>query len=233
MQKIVRSLTAEFLGTFLFAFIAVGVVVVDASRGGQLGLPGIAIAQGLAFAIAVTATLSISGGHINPAVTFGLWLAKKIDGKLGALYVLAQLLAAVLAVVCVRFLLPEVAGEVTNWGTPRISGILTDVQAVAIEAILTLFLVSAVFGTIVAADAPKVGGFAVGLVVLCNVLVGGTLTGAAMNPARAFGPALIAGEWQGHLIFWVGPILGAAVAAAIWGWVLLPTEDPEPGAPEA
>ena len=102
MQKIGRSLTAEFLGTFLFAFIAVGVVVVDASRGGQLGLPGIAIAQGLAFAIAVTATLSISGGHINPAVTFGLWLAKRIGGKLGALYVLAQLLAAVLAVVCVN-----------------------------------------------------------------------------------------------------------------------------------
>ena len=232
MQRIVRSITAEFLGTFLFVFIAVGVVVVDASRGGQPGPVGIAIAQGLAFAIAVTATLSISGGHINPAVTFGLWLAKKIDGKLGALYVLAQLLAAVLAVACVRFLLPEVAGDITNWGTPRVSGILTDVQAVAIEAILTLFLVSAVFGTIIAADAPKVGGFGVGLVVLCNVLVGGTLTGAAMNPARAFGPALIAGEWQGHLIFWVGPILGAAVAAAIWGWVLLPSKDPEPGAPE-
>lgn len=232
MQKTVRSLTAEFLGSFLFVFIAVGIIVVDASRGGQFGVIGIALAQGLAFAIAVTATLSISGGHVNPAVTFGLWLAKKIDGKLGALYVVAQVAAAVLAVLCTRFLLPEVAGDVTNWGVPRISGILTDVQAVAIEAILTMFLLSAVFGTMIAVDAPKIGGFGVGLVVLCNVLVGGTLTGAVMNPARAFGPALIAGEWQGHLIFWVGPMLGAAVAAAIWGWVLLPTQVSGTGLPE-
>jgi aquaporin Z len=225
MQKIVRSLTAEFLGTFFFVFIAVGVVVVDASRGGQLGLVGVALAQGLAFAIAVTAAVRISGGHVNPAVTFGLWLAKKIDGKLGAFYVAVQLLAAVLAALCVRLLIPGVAGDVATWGTPRISGILTDVQAVGIEAMLTLFLVSAVFGTIVAVDAPKVGGMAVGLVVVCNVLVGGTLTGAVTNPARAFGPALVAGEWQGQLIFWIGPALGAAVAAAVWGWILLQKND--------
>ncbi len=141
-------------------------------------------------------------------------------------------MAAAVAGLCVRLLLPAVAGDVASWGVPRVSGILTDVQAVAIEAVLTLILVSAVFGTMIAVDAPKVGGFGVGLAVVCNVLVGSTLTGAAMNPARAFGPALIAGEWQGHLIFWVGPLLGAAVAAALWGWVLLARPAAGTGTPE-
>ena len=87
---------------------------------------------------------------------------------------------------------------------------------------LTFFLVSAVFGTCVNADAPKVGGFGVGLVLVFDILVGGPLTGAAMNPARAFGPALVAGQWVAHVVYWVGPILGGIVAALLWEHVLLP-----------
>jgi aquaporin TIP len=98
-------------------------------------------------------------------------------------------------------------------------------QAVTIEAILTFFLVSAVFGTCVNPDAPKIGGFGVGLVLLFDILVGGPLTGSAVNPARAFGPALISGQWVGQGVYWAGPILGGIVAALLWEHVLLPQRD--------
>jgi aquaporin Z len=222
MRTLIRPLAAEFTGTFTFVFVGAGAIVVDAAKTGQLGLVGVALAQALALAIVITATMHISGGHINPAVTFGLWLAKKMDARSAGLYVVAQLLGAVLAALCVRALLPALAGEVTGYGTPRISGLLTDAQAVGIEGLLTFFLVGAVFGTVVSPEAPKVGGFGVGLVYGFGVLMGGPMTGAAMNPARAFGPALVAGDWQAQLIYWVGPLLGAALAATLWRWVLLP-----------
>jgi aquaporin Z len=185
-------------------------------------LLGIALAHAFAFAVLVTATMNISGGHLNPAITFALWLTKKLDSKMAGLYVGTQLVAAVFAVLCVKFVLPDLAGLHSGYGVPQVSGLIGDTQAVLIEALLTLFLLSAVFGTLVSPEAPKVGGFGVGLALLFAMLVGGTLTGGMMNPARAFGPALISGNWQGHFIYWVGPLLGAAAAAGIWGWVLLP-----------
>jgi aquaporin TIP len=225
MKTLIRPLAAEFLGTFTFVFVSAGAVVVDAAKSGELGLVGVALASAFAYAVAVTATMSISGGHINPAVTFGLWVARKTEPRQAAFYVIAQLLGAVLAALCVRALLPELAGEVTGYGTPRISGLLTDAQAVGIEALLTFFLVGAVFGTAISPAAPRVGGFGVGLVLLFGILVGGPMTGAALNPARAFGPALVAGAWQAHLLYWVGPLLGALLAAVVWRWVLLPEAD--------
>jgi aquaporin Z len=222
MKTIMRALTAEFLGTFAFVFIGAGIIVVDTSRTGEIGLLGIALAHAFAFAVLVTATMNISGGHLNPAITFALWLTKKLDSKMAGLYVGTQLVAAVFAVLCVKFVLPDLAGLHSGYGVPQVSGLIGDTQAVLIEALLTLFLLSAVFGTLVSPEAPKVGGFGVGLALLFAMLVGGTLTGGMMNPARAFGPALISGNWQGHFIYWVGPLLGAAAAAGIWGWVLLP-----------
>lgn len=222
MRTLIRPLAAEFAGTFTFVFVGAGAVVVDAAKAGQLGLVGISLAHACALAVVVTATVGISGGHINPAVTFGLWLARKIDARSAGLYVAAQLVGAALAALCVRALLPELAGEVTGYGTPRISGLLTDAQAVGIEGLLTCVLVGAVFGTILASDAPRIGGLGVGMVYLFGGLVAGPMTGAALNPARAFGPALASGDWQAHVMYWVGPLLGAAVAAAVWRWVLLP-----------
>jgi aquaporin Z len=220
MRNTIRPLAAEFLGTSAFVFIGAGSVVVDAATGGELGVLGVALAHALAFSVMVTATMNISGGHLNPAVTFGVWLAGKIDGKLAGLYVVTQLAAGVLAVLLVRLLLPGMAGGVSGYGVPRISGLITDTQAVLIEAVLTLFLVSAVFGTAVSKEAPRVGGFGIGLVLLFDILVGGPLTGAAMNPARAFGPALVGGQWTGHIIYWIGPLLGAAVAGVVWKWMM-------------
>lgn len=222
MHALARPLAAEFLGTFAFVFIGAGAVVADAHTGGGLGLAGIALAHAIVFAVMVTTTMPISGGHLNPAVTFGVWLAKKIDTQTGAFYIATQVGAAVIAALMVRWLYPDLAGQVTGYGVPRISGTLTGTEALVIEALLTLFLVSAVFGTAISPEAPKVGGFGIGLVLLFDILAGGPLTGAAMNPVRAFGPALVAQEWHGHYVYWAGPLLGGAAAGLLWAGLLLP-----------
>ncbi len=226
MRAKLRPLTAEFIGTFGLVFIGGGSVVVNEARSGALGLTGIALANAMVLAIMVTALMRISGAHFNPAVTLGLWLNNKIDAKNAGAYVATQLLAAIIAALLVKALLPSVAGEITGYGTPRIAGDVDIIQAILIEAILTFFLVSAVFGTAVSSEAPSgIGGFGIGLVLLFGILVGGPLTGAAMNPARAFGPALVAGEWVGQAAFWIGPLLGGAAAALVWGKVLLPRSE--------
>ena len=219
-----RPLTAEFIGTFGLVFIGAGSIVVNEASG-ALGLLGVALAHAMVLSVMVTALMRISGAHFNPAVTFGLWLANKIEAKDAGLYVLTQLVAAVVAALLVKTLLPSVAGEITGYGLPRIANNVDLIQAILLEAILTFFLVSAVFGTAVSPEAPSgIGGFGIGLVLLFDILVGGPLTGAAMNPARAFGPAAIANDWVGQGAFWIGPLLGGAVAALVWGKVLLPKD---------
>jgi aquaporin Z len=222
MTTLFRQLAAEFLATLALVFIGAGAVVVDTMTSGGVGLVGIALANGIVFAVMVTATMSVSGGHVNPAVTFGLWLARKIDARRAALYAVAQLLGAVAGAFLLKALFPVGAGESAGWGVPRLSPFVTLPQAIVIEALLTLFLVGAVFGTAVSPQAPKVGGFATGLVLTVDILAAGPLTGAAANPARAFGPALAANDWHAHAAYWAGPLLGAAVAAVIWAWLLAP-----------
>lgn len=228
MRSTLRPVAAEFVGTFVFLFIACGSVVVDAARGGLFGLGGIAFAHAFAYAIAVTLTMTISGGHLNPAVTFAVWAAGRISLRRASLYVAAQLAAGIVAVLLIRSLVPG-GGAATSLGVPRIAPDLTLTSAVFVEAVLTFFLLCAVFGTAVSAHAPKVGGFAIGLVLLPAMFLGGPLTGAALNPARAFAPALVSMDWHGHLAYWIGPLLGAALAALLWAKVLLPLPgDPEP-----
>src|SRR5437870_2175140 len=171
MPQQLRPLAAEFVGTLLFVFLGVGSVVASS------GPLGVALAHGVGMAIIVSMTMSISGGHINPAVTMGLWIANRFDGRLVWQYIAAQLLGAI-------------AG--------------------------------AALGKAVSSEAPKIGGFGIGLAIFVDILVGGSLTGAVMNPARAFGPALIAGQWDAHAVYWIGPLIGAGVAGALWKAVLLP-----------
>ncbi len=227
MGSKLRPLTAEFIGTFGLVFFGGGAIVVDTARGGALGLLGVALAHAMVLGVMVTALMRISGAHFNPAVTFGLWLANKINAKDAGFYVATQLVAAVVAALMIKALLPSLAGEAVGYGVPRIAGEVDMNQAILIEAVLTFFLVSAVFGTAVSSEAPTgIGGFAIGLVLLFDILVGGPLTGAAMNPARAFGPAAVANEWVGQAAYWVGPLLGGAAASLVWGKVLLPKENP-------
>jgi MIP family channel proteins len=224
MRHTLRPLIAEFIGVFMLVFIGGGAIIINAYQNGSLGLTGIATATGLAMAIAVTATMSISGGHINPALTIGLWSVGRITGGKAGLYVVAQLLGAVFAALALKALFPAGAAEVRQYGALSLGQDTTLVGGILIEAVLTFFLALAMMGTAVDPAAPKVGGFGIGLTLWICILVGGPLTGAALNPARAFGPALVAGFWVGQVTYWVGPILGAVVAMQVYERFLLKKE---------
>jgi aquaporin Z len=222
MPALSRRLLAEAFGTYTLIFFGAGSVLTSNLPKAGFGLLGIALAHGLALALGVTATMNISGGHLNPAVTLGLLTVKRIDVKTAGGYVLAQLIGACLAAWSLKLLLPAGVTTAMVVGAPRIASTVTIGQATAVEAVLTFFLVSAVMGTAVSATAPKVAGFGIGLMLLIGILIGGPLTGAALNPARAFGPALVAGYWVGHVAYWIGPILGGVAAAFFWDKLLLP-----------
>jgi aquaporin Z len=222
MSSLLRRSVAEAVGTFGFVFIGAGSVVAKSAPSAGYGLLGVALAHAVVLSVMITATMSISGGHINPAVTLGLLAARRTSARTALAYIPAQLLGAVVAALAVSRVFPSATLRATALGTPSLAYNVTLSEGMWIEAILTFFLVSAVFGTCVNAEAPKVGGFGVGLVLLFDILVGGAFTGAAMNPARAFGPALVAGHWVAHMVYWVGPILGGLVAALLWEYVLLP-----------
>ena len=222
MTNTVRQLTAEFLGTFALVFVSAGTIVVNAWTSNALGLVGAALATAFVYAVMITMTMNISGGHLNPAVTVGVLIAKKIDGRTAAQYIMTQLIAAVVAALLVLLLFPAGAAEATSLGALKISNDVTMLEAIILEALLTLILVSAVFGTVLSPEAPKVGGFAVGMVLLFAIVVIGPLTGAALNPARAFGPALMSGDFEGHIAYWIGPLVGGLAAGLIWAKALLP-----------
>ena len=220
-MRLVRPLTAEFLGTFGLVFAGTAVVVGQSFPGGASGLVGVGLAHGLILAMFATATMGISGAHLNPAVTLGFLGIKRIDPKTGLAYIGAQLLGGALGSVASRFLVPNNVGRLLSNGLPQINANVQFGPAVLLEAVMTFFLMSAVMGTMVNPKAPKLGGLLLGLTVAAMVLVGGPLTGAAMNPARAFGPALVSGTWTGQIVYWIGPILGAVAAAFVWEKVLL------------
>jgi MIP family channel proteins len=223
MPSLARRLAAEAFGTFGFVFVGAAVVVVNGGfPNSGIGLLGIALAHAVALSVLITATMTISGGHLNPAVTIGLLAARRIDPVSAAAYIVTQLAAACVAAFLVKLMLPAAAVRNAMLGVPVIASSVTLQQAIGLELVLTFFLVSAVFGTAVSPDAPRVAGFGIGLVLLFDILVGGPLTGAAMNPARAFGPAAVSGEWVGHLVYWIGPIAGALLAALVWEYLLLP-----------
>lgn len=227
MPSLTRRLTAEALGTFGLVFVGAAVVVVNGGfPNSGIGLLGIALAHAVVLSVMISATMTISGGHLNPAVTIGLLVARRIDIRSAVAYIVTQLVAACLAAYLVKLMLPADAVRGAMLGVPVIASSITLNQAIGLEAVLTFFLVSAVFGTAVSPDAPRVAGFGIGLVLLFDILVGGPLTGAAMNPARAFGPAAVAGQWLGQVVYWIGPIVGGVVAALLWEHVLLPRTPP-------
>ena len=203
-------------------FVLVGAGSAIANQGGAAAL-SIALANGIGLALAITIMMPISGGHLNPAVSVALWLGKQIDALTLGKYVLAQLLGAIVAALLIKALFPAGAVRMTSLGTPQVSGSMGLGGAIALEAIFTFFLVSAVYGTCVSPQKERVAGFAIGLVVVvCALGGGGALTGAAMNPARAFGPALVSWDWHAQAVYWIGPLIGAAAAAGLWRYLLLP-----------
>jgi MIP family channel proteins len=221
MRSTLRPLVAELIGTFFLVFCGVGAAVSELYRSGTVGFLGIAIANGVALGIGISATMAASGGHLNPAVTIGMWSIGRIDAVKATQYVVSQVAGGILAVLAIKMLYPEMAGQIAIYGAPRLATDVTATQGILIEAIMTFLLAFAVMGTMVDARAPKIGGFGVGLIVVCDVLAGGQMTGAAMNPARAFAPMLVGGMWTGVAIYWVGPVLGAIAAMQIYERVLM------------
>ncbi len=223
-MRLLRPLTAEFFGTYALVFAGTAAAVSDNFPGAKYGILGIALAHGLILAFAITATGSISGGHLNPAVTLGFLATRKMEIKTALAYIATQLVAGIAGAYSSRFLIPNNVGRIVSNGVPQISSSSSFGQALMLEAVMTFFLMSAVMGTIVNPKAPKLGGLWVGLTLVVMILLGGPITGAALNPARAFGPALVSGVWTAQIAYWIGPIVGAIAAALLWDKVLLKEE---------
>lgn len=212
----VKALIAEFVGTFALIFVGVGAIAANHMTDGALGLTGIALAHGLTIAVMVSATAAVSGGHINPAVTFGALLTKKIDAANAVGYIIAQCLGAIVAAAMIKVAVPAEALTAVGMGTPALGEGISPGMGLIMEIILTFFLVFVVFGTAIDSRAPRVGGLFIGLTVALGIMVGGPITGAAMNPARHLGPALLGGGMGQVWLYWVGPLVGGALAALLY-----------------
>jgi len=205
----VRRGTAEFVGAFALTFIGAGSIMVGAD------LVGVAFAHGLVIAVMVSAVGHISGRHFNPAVTFGFLITKRITGSLAVVYWIAQMLGAVLGALLLLWIFPDRITDATHLGAPTVSEEISVGAGFVVELILTFLLVWVIFAS--AAD-PRgsfvsIAGLAIGLTITLDILMGGPLTGAAMNPSRAFGPELVAWFWDDAWIWYIAPLLGGGLAA--------------------
>ena len=217
------ALIAEAIGTFLFFFVGAGSIVLGdylvATGGSGVGLLEVALAHGLALAVLASALGAISGAHFNPAVTLAVWIMGKITVPRALGYVAAQLVGAAAAGFALKAAFADV-WQASSIGTPALGPGVSEISGIAIEAVLTALLVLVVIGTAVDPRAPRIGGLAIGLAVTADILIGGPLTGAAMNPARWFGPALAAGAFDSWWVWWIGPAIGATAAALVYRFTL-------------
>lgn len=239
MNKLFPALLAEAIGVFALSFVGI-LAIYQLQGAGPAGLIGVALAHGLILAIMISIFAAVSGGHINPAVTIGLLVGGKIKPGPALGYIIAQVIGGLFAGVAILAIFPHNdALKIILNGTPAIPKTvageftITPYSGAFAEMIATFFLVTAVWGTAVDPRAPKIGGFGIGLTVAADILAIGPLTGAAMNPARATGPALAllfsGGKdyaWATHWIYWVGPVVGGIIASLIYrGWIYPADED--------
>ena len=242
-----RSVAAEFIATGLFVFLGTGSVVVAAVGLGaatsDIGpspqfIISVALAHGLAIALLVAATAKISGGHINPVVSLAAALTGKMKVSTACLYIAGQIVAAILASLLLKAVIAGPmegtlgAHSVNVFIPPDQFGLLDDQvgngagAGLLVEIVLTFVLVFVIFATAMDPKGPKhLAPMAIGLAYLVDSLVGIPLTGASMNPARSFGPAIVANVWADHWIYWLGPAIGAVLAALVYEFVFLERED--------
>jgi aquaporin Z len=214
---------AELVGIFFLTFIGAGAILQSTAMGAAgYGLLGIALAHGVALSVAVTAVMAISGGHLNPAVSIAAAATGMLRPGLLPVYLAAQILGSTLAAFVLTLVFPADIVSAAGLGTPAPAPGISFGTVVLLEAVMTFLLTFAIWGTAVDPRAPKVGGFGIGLTVFFDILVGGPITGAAMNPARVLGPALVGGVWSMHAAYWIGPVLGALVGAFLYKTMLYP-----------
>lgn len=239
---------AEFVGTFALIFVGAGSILAlttqfepainsPQAQGvyGGLTLVAVAFSHGLVIAVMASAVGHISGGHFNPAVTLGFLVTRRIAPTLALVYWSVQFLGATAAAALLRWFFSEHTRQLTNLGAPGLGGGVNNWQAFVIEIVLTFFLVWVIFATAVDPGGAfkSIAGLAIGLTITFDVLMGGPLTGAAMNPARAFGPELISRHWNDAWVWYAGPFVGGALAALAYEWLYLRPPRPLPvGPPE-
>jgi MIP family channel proteins len=231
MYNLTQKLVAEFIGTFALIFFGAGAICVDfhlRSTGG-LGLLAIALAHGLAIAVMVSALGHISGGHFNPAITIGFWVTRRLSTLDSLAYWAAQLAGATAAAFLLKAVIPEDIATNVFLGTPELMRDFPRWSGMALEAVTTFFLVLVVFATAVDSRGTfkAIAGFGIGLTITLGILVAGPFTGGALNPARAFGPAVASGHWLNWGIYWVGPLAGGFIAGLLYDSLFLRHSDSE------
>jgi MIP family channel proteins len=207
-DKLSTSLLAEFIGTFALIFIGAG-----AGALGDGGLVGVALAHGLVIVAFAYAYGHISGTHINPAVTLGVWAAGKIDTTRALAYVAVQLLGGIVGAFALAWVLGERAGSL---GATVLADGVSSTQGLVLELILTFFLVNTIMNAGISGKATIPAGLAIGLTLTFCILMGGPLTGASLNPARTLGPAVATGNYADIWLYFVGPIAGAVIAGLLY-----------------
>jgi MIP family channel proteins len=221
-----KAALAEFIGTFYLCFAGIAAILSTYDAPNDAGkLVAIALAHGLAVSIAVAVFGGVSGAHINPAVTTGMLVTGRISPINAVFYILAQCAGATVAALACKAVFPAsvVIPEAANLGIPLPAAWVNVPTLLFVEFILTFLLMTSVFGAAVdpRGKAVKIGGFAIGLTVTMDILAGGAVTGASMNPARSFGPALVQGYWDLHIYYWLAPIAGAIAAALVYQYCIL------------
>ncbi|XP_066293011.1 aquaporin-8-like [Branchiostoma lanceolatum] len=216
---------AEFVGLVIFAFIGT-MVTGYVAPAGNMWLLSIALAHGFTIALLIVAIGHISGGHLNPAVTLGITIAGGVSWLQGTCYVISQLLGAMVGAGFTRAILPNETYVACAGGTHALGAEVSVGGAILCESIITMILVLTVL--LSAVDPSSAGKslppLAIGLAVLVGILAGGPFSGGSMNPARAFGPAVAAGVWKNHYVWWVGPVIGGLVAGLMYRLFLANTD---------
>ena len=222
-RLLLQQAVAEFIGPFALVFLGAGSIIMT---GGD-NLVAIGLAHGLAIGVMIAAAGHISGGSYNPAVTIGLAIAGKLTPKQTVTYIIAELAGAFFAALALLAIFPASVRDAVSLGVPQVGDRFEPGAALFAEVILTFFLMYVIFGAAVDQRSDKsIAALAIGLTISIDIFAMGAVTGAAMNPARHFGPALAENLWTDAYVWYIGPILGAALAAILYNWVLLDEDVP-------
>jgi len=217
-RDLIKPLSIEAIGAFALVFMGCGAIVLTQGQ----DMVAIALAHGLAIGLMAMAAGHISGGHFNPAVTLAMLVTRRIDIPRAAAYVIAQLAGALAGAGVLVLTYRDVERNAVDLGVPAVGANLSSGNALVMEIVLTFFLVLVIFGTAVDQRTPKVvSGLLIGLTISMDILAGASVSGAAMNPARWLGPAVVQQTWDDFWIWWVGPAIGAVIAAVLYNDIIM------------